>query len=89
MSDTTTLAELAAVKGQLSQITSMLQAQHASTNTRIDDLRKSIEGRFDSAEKRIGRLEDNERGTAIKTAGISAFSGAVTAALLHLLRIKG
>lgn len=85
----TTLAELAAVKGQLSVMTQLLVSHHAATNQRIDDMRASVENRFDGVEERLGTLEQNERGTAIKTAGISAVSAALVSGAIAMLKVHG
>lgn len=91
MSDLTaaTLAELAEVKGQLSVMTQLLVSHHASTNQRIDDMRASVETRIDGVEERLGTLEQNERGTAIKTAGISAVSAALVSGAIAMLKVHG
>lgn len=81
MSDATdkALVELGEIKGQLKLMTQMLQQNHDSTNQRIDDVRHSMETRFKGVEERVGTLEKNERGTAIK-AGIAATVGGMIVA---------
>lgn len=73
----------------------LLNNHHAATNQRIDDLRLAMgnqhlatEKRIDGLSSRVGKLEDNERTTALKTAGISAVAGAGMAALIAALKIK-
>lgn len=87
------LVELAEVKGQLKLIVTMLQQQHSATNQRIDDMRSSMENRFEGVEDRLGTLETNERSTALRTAGISAISAAAVSAMVaagaQLMRMKG
>lgn len=87
------LVELAEVKGQLKLIVTMLQQQHSATNQRIDDMRGSMENRFEGVEERLGTLETNERSTALRTAGISAISAAAVSAMVavgaQLMRMKG
>ena len=92
----TLAAILQTVNAQHVSTREMLTQQHESTNRRIDDLRTSmtqrneaIEKRIDGTNSRVGTLEQNERATAIKAATVGAFSGAVTGALVHLLRLKG
>ena len=87
------LAEIAAVKGQLTNITLLIQSGQSATQTRIEDLRRTFEGRFDGADKRfdglerrLGTIEQNERGTAIRTSAIGACSGAIVAAAISALR---
>lgn len=80
------LAQLAEVKGQLTQIATQLSLSTDATNRRIDDLRHSVEGRLGGHEKRIGDLERNERGTAIKVAGIAAGASALVSGLAQLLK---
>lgn len=88
MSDTNTavLVELAEVKGQLKMMIQMMQANHDSTHQRIDDMRHAVEGRLDGVETRVGVLEKNERGTAVKAAAAGAVSGAVFAAGMAALK---
>jgi len=71
-----TLHALGQVQGQLKGIADLIRETSASTNRRIDDLRASVDTRFEGHGKRITRLEDNERSTAIKAAAIGAASGA-------------
>ncbi len=89
MSDpaTTLLVEMGQVKGQLTAMTALLQQNHAATQTRIEDLSKSVGVRFDGLEKRLTTLEGNERGTAIRAAGTGALAGAIVSAAL--VAIKG
>lgn len=75
-----TLAELGEVKGQLMAITQLLTINHQSTNQRIDDLRHAMSGRMDGHDERLSRLETNERGTAIRTAGVAAVTSAIITA---------
>ena len=84
--DVLVLAQLEAMKLQLTGINTLLQSQHASTNQRIDDLRHSIEGRMNGHEGRIGTLERNERGTAIRTATVSALTSALVAGCIAVLK---
>lgn len=76
------LVELAAVKGQLTAMTQMLMLNHQATDKRIDDLRHAVENRFSGVEGRVHTLESNERSTAIKTAGLGAFAGALVSAAI-------
>lgn len=89
MSDPATalLIEMGQVKGQLTAMTTLLQQNHAATQTRIEDLSKSVGVRFDGLEKRLSTLETNERGTAIRAAGTGALAGAIVSAAL--VAIKG
>jgi chaperonin cofactor prefoldin len=80
------LQELSRVSGQLDAINKTLNYQADATNRRIDDMRASIETRFDSVEKRLSTLEQNERGTATRTAAVGALSGALVTAGMQLLR---
>lgn len=74
--DPHTMAVLGEVKGQLSGIAVLIKETNDSTNRRLDDLKKSVDDRLKTHEERIGRLESNERGTAIKAAALGATSGA-------------
>lgn len=80
------LAEIAQVRGQLTNITQLILNGQAATNTRIEDLRRTFEGRFDGVEKRLSTIEQNERGTAMRTSAIGAVSGAIVAAAIAALR---
>jgi hypothetical protein len=82
MSDTNTqvLVELGQVKGQLTLLLQMMQNNHDSTNKRIDDMRHAVEGRLEGVEGRVGVLEKNERGTAIRSSASGALAGAIVAA---------
>jgi hypothetical protein len=77
---------LGEVRGQLTSITLLLQAQHEASNRRMDDLQKSIDNRFDSLENRIGTLEQNERGTAIKAAASGAGAAGLTILLTEVVK---
>jgi hypothetical protein len=73
------LVELAEVKGQLKILLQLTQQNHEATHQRINDFRHAVEGRIDGVEERItgleGRVktvEQNERGTALRSAGASA-----------------
>lgn len=87
------LNQLAEVQGQLKVMTQLLMHQNQSTNQRLDDMRSSMETRFDGVDSRISTLEKNERDTALRTAGIASISAAAVSAVMvagsHLLRIKG
>ena len=89
MSDpaTTLLIEMGQVKGQLTAMTTLLQQNHTATQTRIEDISKSVGVRFDGLEKRLATLETNERGTALRAAGTGALAGAIVSAAL--VAIKG
>lgn len=88
MSDPATalLLEMGQVKGQLTAMTALLQQNHTATQTRIEDLSKSVGVRFDGLEKRLATLEENERGTAVRAAGTGALAGAIVAAGLAAMR---
>ena len=86
--NTQTLQQLAEVKGQLSTITLLIQNSQTSTHQRIDDLRGSMETRFDGVEERLGRVEENERKTAMRAAGSGAVTGAIVAAMVEILARK-
>ena len=78
----TGLAEISAVKGQLTTIILLIESHHAATDQRIDDMRRAVEGRLDGIEKRLGNVEANERITAIRTAGIAGTVGTAAGALV-------
>lgn len=80
------LVEMGQVKGQLNAMTALLQQNHAATQTRIEDLSKSVGVRFDGLEKRLSTLETNERGTAIRSAGTGALAGAIVSAALVAMK---
>ncbi len=82
------LQQLAEVKGQLTNITLLIQNSQASTHQRIDDLRGSMETRFDGVEERLGRVEENERKTAMRAAGSGAVMGALVAGAIEVLAHK-
>lgn len=96
--DPDTLRALGQVQGQLTGIENLIRESSAGTNRRIDDLKDSVDARFDDHDKRIGqiekihgeritRLEDNERGTAIKAAAIGASAGAVSGIVSQILGV--
>ena len=87
--NTTMLVEMGQVKGQLTAITELIRQNHTATQTRIEDLSKSVGVRFDGIEKRLGTLEANERGTAMRAAGTGALAGAVVAAALAAMKVLG
>lgn len=80
------LQQLAQVQGQLVTITQMIHQHHSATDKRIDDFRHAAETRFSGIEDRIGVLEANERGTAMRTAGFGALAGAIVSAGIALMR---
>lgn len=87
--NTAVLVQLAEVKGQLGLMMQVIQQNHDTTQTRIEDFRHSTETRFESMETRLETLEKNERGTALRGASSGALSGAVVsgtvAVIQHLL----
>lgn len=94
--DPETLRALGQVQGQLNGIADLIRETSAATNRRIDDLKDSVDARFDDHGKRItqietvhgkriSRLEDNERNTAIKAAAIGAGAGAVSGVVSQVL----
>ena len=87
--NTTVLVELGQVKGQLSALTDLIRQNHTATQTRIEDLSKSVGVRFDGIEKRLATLEQNERGTAIRAAGTGALAGAIVAAGIASMKFLG
>lgn len=82
------LAQLAEVQGQLKVLTQLLMTANQSTNQRLDDMRGAMDTRFTGVEERLQRVEDNERKTALMTAGIGAVSGALVSAGITLLRLR-
>lgn len=90
------LQQVGEVQGQLKLITQMIQQNHESTHQRINDFRHAIEGRItgvevriDGVDARIVVLEKNERGTALKVAGIGTVAGAIAAASVELINYLG
>ena len=83
-----TLQQLGEVKGQLANITLLIQSSQIETHRRIDDLRTSMETRFDGVEERLTRVEENERATAMRAAGSGAITGAIVAAGIEFLAHK-
>ena len=82
----TVLQQLGEVRGQLSGIAQLIQSNHAATQTRIEDLDKSITQRIDGLEKRVGVLEKNERSTAILAGSLGAVSGAIVTATIAAIK---
>lgn len=83
---TVALQQLAEVKGQLANITLLIQISQSSTHQRIDDLRQAMEGRFEGIEQRLASVEANERSTAVKASAVGAVSSAVVTAVVQLLK---
>lgn len=83
------LVAMGKLEGQLAAMTTLMQHNHNATQTRIEDLSKSVGVRFDGIEKRLGTLEQNERGTAMRAAGTGALSGAVVAAGIAAMKYLG
>jgi hypothetical protein len=81
--DASILLQLGQVQGQLLGLTQMIQSQHDSTGKRMDDFQHAMESRLSNVEDRIGKVEDKERGTAIKAAGGSALVVGVIELLKH------
>lgn len=83
------MAQLAEVRGQLSTITQLLTINAKHTDQRIDDLRHAMEGRMTGHDSRLSKLETNERGTAIRTAGVAAVTSTIVAAGIAALKSIG
>ncbi|WP_375184017.1 hypothetical protein [Aquabacterium sp.] len=83
--DHETLRALGQVQGQLNGIADLIKETSAATNRRIDDLKATMDDRFQDHGERISRLESNERATAIKAAGIGAAAGAASGVVGQLL----
>ncbi len=86
---TEALVQLAEVRGQLTMIAQLIQTNHGATHQRIDDLRQTVETRFSGVEDRLETIEQNERSTAIRAAGTGAFSGAIVAGAIELMKHFG
>lgn len=84
--NTAVLVQLAEVKGQLGLMMQVMQQNHDTTQTRIDDFRHAIETRVESVETRLETLEKNERGTALRGASSGAMGGAVASAGVALIQ---
>jgi hypothetical protein len=89
------LVELAALRGQLDSVLTLMQHNHQDIHRRIDDMRVSVDHRFDALDSRFGRLDErvntvegNERSTALRTAvyggGAAALVTAAIEAMKHL-----
>ena len=83
------LMAMGKLEGQLATMTTLMQQHHAATQTRIEDLSKSVGVRFDGIEKHLATLEQNERGTAMRAAGTGALSGAIVAAGIAAMKFLG
>jgi hypothetical protein len=86
---TTLLVEMGQVKGQLAAMTDLLRQNHTATQTRIEDLSKSVGVQFDDVKNRLTTLEANERGTALRAAGSGGLAGAIVAAAFAALKVLG
>ena len=71
------LRSLGHIEGQVAQLMQMMQTNQAATNQRLDDMRASINARMDSQEKRIDKLETNERNTALRSSASAAIAAAI------------
>lgn len=76
------LREMAEMKGQVAALMQLTQHNHNATQQRIDDLRHSVEGRLAGHEARLERLEDNERGTAIRAGSAGAVAGTIASVIV-------
>lgn len=81
------LQQVGEVQGQLKLMTQMIQQNHESTHQRINDFRHAIEGRLTGLEARVGVIEGNERGTALRGAGSGALAGAFFTAAIEGLKL--
>lgn len=81
----------------ISQQSQMAQLQNQATNARLDDMRGMVDRRFDdmqshwdgrlnSHESRISRVETNERSTAMRSAATGGLTGAITSVLAELIK---
>lgn len=86
MPDTVTnsdiLLHLGKIEGQVGQLMNMMQSNQTAINQRLDDMRTAMSVRIESNEKRIDKLEQNERGTAIKAGVAGTVSGTISAAMI-------
>lgn len=80
------LSETSEVKGQLNGLIGIIQNNHESSNRRLDDFRQSMESRMGGVEDRLGKLEENERGTAIRSSATGALAGAIVAGAIAALK---
>lgn len=80
------MVHLARIEEQNKQLTQLMINNHAAINQRLDDMKANTNTRLDSLDKRLVSLEDKERGTAIKSAGTGAISGAIAAAAMAALK---
>jgi hypothetical protein len=83
--DPETMRALGEVKGQLTGIAELIRESNASVNRRLDDLKHSVDARFNDHGQRITKLEENERSTAIKAAAIGATAGAASGIVGQIL----
>lgn len=83
--DSETIRALGQVQGQLNGIADLIRETSAATNRRIDDLKETMDDRFQDHGERISRLENNERATAIKAAAIGATAGAASGVVGQVL----
>jgi hypothetical protein len=88
-----TLIELAAVKGQLNSLITLMTANHGAIQQRMNDLQTSNDRRFQALEQQLGTVIANERATALRTVGLGSagggVAGAIAAAALKLFNIPG
>lgn len=80
------LVEVGTVKGTLTSMTELIRQNHQATQTRIEDLSKSVAQRFDGLEERLSVLEKNERGTALRGASGGAVSAAIVTGGIELMK---
>ncbi|MFI5447744.1 hypothetical protein [Polaromonas sp. UC242_47] len=81
------LQQMGEVQGQLKLMMQVIQSNHDSTHQRINDFRHAIEGRLTGVEARVGVIEKNERGTAMRVASGGALAGAVVAAAIEAIKM--
>ncbi len=82
--------QMGRVLGLLEGIQRQLGEQHAATNRRIDDLKGTVDTRFEGMETnlndikgRIDELEDSEKAMIAKTAGMGMAGGGIMALVIE------
>ena len=80
------LMHLGRIEGQVSQPMALMASGQTAVNQRLDDMNKAIDRQLSNHESRIEKLEDRERGTAIKASVAGTVSAAIVSGAIAMMK---
>lgn len=85
--NTQVLTLLGEIRGELRGIRQVMQANHESTQQRIDDFATANETRFKGIEERLSKMESGKHTLMIRTGVSGASAGGLVAVVVELVRM--